>query len=579
MNETEIKLQETISNYKKFKKRITIALVFSSLGMGAIGFSIGARVNKQKIPEELEELIGVYTYLKDNFYQEVDTRTIIDGMYYGMTGSFDETYTYYTSTANGEIQNYSTTGSGLGVSRVPYYGNCLIKKVMSDSPAQRAGLKDGDIIFAVQEEGGNKVYLNKISYSSWGLYLSGEEGSKVKVFYTRDGIEYETEITRGSFTQDAVYVNDVINTPGKCEVYITISTFLGDKASTGDLLYSILSKYEEIDHLVIDLRDNGGGYVNYCVDALGVFLPKDSVALVYNKKDGKQEKLRTSRSDQIKVKNNNIDLLINDETASASESFVMGLVDSPKMEGVEVYGQTSYGKGVAQALLDVNVKDEYPGTIRYTFAYTSTEKGTTINRIGIEPDHECGYIPSNQDVYRHYVRGVDNNSNLSSKDKELIVKKINVVLNSNYSSFDEALAAYQTYFNTISNTKIFDEQTASHLQEKMYSLFESGSSTPYVVERSLYYGYVQGKDDNDLFSSQQRLIVKKQINTLLKQKGVITEDYTYFDNAVKAFQNEYGLVDKNGVFDKETADLLQGLMFDLGVLQDDKVLEETQYGK
>ena len=139
---------------------------------------------------------------------------------------------------------------------------------------------------------------------------------------------------------------------------------------------------------------------------------------------------------------------------------------------------------------------------------------------------------------------MDNNSSLSSKDKELIVKKINVVLNSNYSSFDEALAAYQTYFNTISNTKIFDEQTASHLQEKMYSLFESGSSTPYVVERSLYYGYVQGKDDNDLLSSQQRLIVKKQINTLLKQKGVITEDYTYFDNAVKAFQNENGLVDK-----------------------------------
>ena len=102
------------------------------------------------VSDEMNYISQIYEYLQISYYKDIDLRTILDGMIYGLTSSYDDPYTYYTSSANGEYQDYSSSGVGLGFSRTMYYGEAYVEQVMKNSPAERSGLKDGDIIYKLR---------------------------------------------------------------------------------------------------------------------------------------------------------------------------------------------------------------------------------------------------------------------------------------------------------------------------------------------------------------------------------------------------------------------------------------------
>ena len=104
--------------------------------MGLTVSLTSCNVQTVNVSDEMYYISQIYEFLQVSYYKDIDLRTILDGMIYGLTDSYDDPYTFYTSTANGESQDYSSSGVGLGFSRVIYYGEVYVEQVMKNSPAE-----------------------------------------------------------------------------------------------------------------------------------------------------------------------------------------------------------------------------------------------------------------------------------------------------------------------------------------------------------------------------------------------------------------------------------------------------------
>ena len=164
---------------KKSSLLLLTGLTFSLTSCSLLGYQYDPSVS-----DEMNYISQIYEYLQIAYYKDIDLRSVLDGMIYGLTSSYDDPYTYYTSSANGESQDYSSSGVGLGFSRTMYYGEAYVEQVMKNSPAEKGGLKDGDIIYKVRNinSDGSKdeFYVLKDNNSSdWGNVLLGEIDSQI----------------------------------------------------------------------------------------------------------------------------------------------------------------------------------------------------------------------------------------------------------------------------------------------------------------------------------------------------------------------------------------------------------------
>lgn len=563
-----------------------IALSLSLTSCNLVGF--GNTSNPNLSDEEMAYIAQVYEFLKTNYHEDIDQRTLLDGMIYGLTDSFGDPYTYYTSTANGETQDYSSSGVGLGFSRIMYYGEAYVEQVMKDSPAEKGGMKDKDIIYKVRNVSvdgtrGEDYILKEHSVSDWSNAFLGASGSQIEVFVKRknsEGVYVELEepllITRGAYNVDKVRLLELTNVDGYSEAYVELSSFLGDESSgettPQDELKDIFDTKifvegrKKLNHLIIDLRGNGGGYVSNCVDTLGLFIPKGKSTGYYQYADGSYASLdNNNMSKQYTSQIDHMTLIIDSETASAGEAFALGLRDSSyTKDKVSIVGQVSYGKGIAQSFVSLFNDGSL---IRYTFAKVCSPSKECVNKRGIVPDVFLGheYIP--YEKYVRYIPGVTSNSLLSEKDQNLILDRINLLLGSSYDDLEEAIITFRKVvkLEKDENNSLYDEAFASKLQDKMYDNVIMYSNS------NIYTGHIEPAINNDYLSSAQRIFIKDKINY------VLGESYSTFDKALKAFQEKYDIVNEDGIYDKTTADLLQGLGMDLHFeVYENEVIEQIK---
>lgn len=563
-----------------------IALSLSLTSCNLVGF--GNTSNPNLSDEEMAYIAQVYEFLKTNYHEDIDQRTLLDGMIYGLTDSFGDPYTYYTSTANGETQDYSSSGVGLGFSRIMYYGEAYVEQVMKDSPAEKGGMKDKDIIYKVRNVSvdgtrGEDYILKEHSVSDWSNAFLGASGSQIEVFVKRknsEGVYVELEepllITRGAYNVDKVRLLELTNVDGYSEAYVELSSFLGDESSgettPQDELKDIFDTKifvegrKKLNHLIIDLRGNGGGYVSNCVDTLGLFIPKGKSTGYYQYADGSYASLdNNNMSKQYTSQIDHMTLIIDSETASAGEAFALGLRDSSyTKDKVSIVGQVSYGKGIAQSFVSLFNDGSL---IRYTFAKVCSPSKECVNKRGIVPDVFLGheYIP--YEKYVRYIPGVTSNSLLSEKDKNLILDRINLLLGSSYDDLEEAIITFRKVIKLEKdeNNSLYDEAFASKLQDKMYDNVIMYSNS------NIYTGHIEPAINNDYLSSAQRIFIKDKINY------VLSENHSTFDKALKAFQEKYDIVNEDGIYDKTTADLLQGLAMDLHFeVYENEVIEQIK---
>ena len=334
------------------------------------------KVNKANIKTDdkaLNEFIKNYNYIIENYYQDVDKKTILNGALNGLLAALGDPYASYFDEIESDTFDKQLNGNfeGIGVEIINNDdGDIEIYSVFEDSPADEAGLKKGDVIKSVND----KEFLNKTN-SELTSYIASVKDSELKVVIIRNGKEKELNITKRNVVIKSVK-SKIIKENEKKIGYIRVSIFA---FNTAEQFKNALKELEEkeIDSLIIDLRDNTGGHLTAVESMISEFLDSSHVIYQMQKKD----KITKYYSTGNKNKKYKIVLLANGNSASASEVMIAALTEE---YGATFVGEKTFGKGTVQELIDLKEKTEY----KFTTKKWLTPKGNWINEKGINPDIE-----------------------------------------------------------------------------------------------------------------------------------------------------------------------------------------------
>lgn len=319
----------------------------------------------------VKELIDTYETIVDNYYDDVNEEDLVNAAIEGMVTSLGDAYSYYMNSTQTFNFNQRIDGSYVGIGATISYseaGNYIIE-IFENSPAQEGGLQLGDIILSVD---GTSVVGYTLSELS--PLLIGDEGTKVKIKVQRDDKQKTVTITRGIVVIPSVG-SKLVEDQDKNIGYISIDNFAANTYSQFSKQLKELEK-NNIDGLIIDVRDNLGGHLNQVNKILSLFLDKKTVLYqVGTKNDTK--KIYSSSNETRKY---DIVILINSSSASASEILASSFQDNYK--NATIVGTQSYGKGTIQNAIPLSTG----ASLKYTSQRWLTSTGVWLDGIGVTPD-------------------------------------------------------------------------------------------------------------------------------------------------------------------------------------------------
>jgi len=304
--------------------------------------------------------------------QPVDDTLLMQGAIRGMLASLGDQHTSYMDPSQFTQANASLSGEYSGIGAwVDTTGDWLtINSPMPGSPAEKAGLLPGDAIIKVDGDD-----MTGIPGELVIKRVLGPEGSLVKLTVMREGEKQplEFEVTRARIVVPSVESKMLDNGIA----YVKINTF-GDK-TTEELTAALTDLMKQNPRgMVLDLRNNGGGYLQTAVEVSSQFLPKDKIVLYEQYGSGQKDKY-TSLGDGLAADIPMV-VLINEGTASASEIVAGALQDYGR---ATIVGVISYGKGSVQTWTPLS-NDQ--GAVRVTIAKWLTPDGRAIHKIGLSPE-------------------------------------------------------------------------------------------------------------------------------------------------------------------------------------------------
>lgn len=320
------------------------------------------------------ELDEIWQIVETYYYQEPDEDSMLDGAEMGLLYGLGDPYTYYYTPEQYAQLWADDEGeyAGIGIQIMGDYitGLCTISRVFLDSPALDAGLRKGDILTRVED-----VDVVATTLQDAVNIMRGEPGTPVNVQVQRGDQLLDFVVDRA-----VVHVNWVNSCMLEGNVgYISLYEFSGDCSPSFAVHLDNLMN-EGARSLIIDLRDNPGGWVDDAQKVADMFLAEGNVAsLVY--RDGTTE-LYTTTTDG---KENPIPLvvLVNEYSASASEILAGALQDRGR---ATIVGTQTFGKGVVQYVLPVGTRG---AGMQITVAQYYTPNGNEVHKVGITPDIEA----------------------------------------------------------------------------------------------------------------------------------------------------------------------------------------------
>ena len=321
-------------------------------------------VNKLSV---LEQYLDHYYYKSSEITRE-DKET---GIYKGLFESLGDVYScYYTPEEYKSLAEQTQGvyyGIGAYVSQDVETGICAISGVIRNSPAEAAGLMEGDLIYKVDGEDMSGLELDEVV-----SHIRGDEGSEVTLTLVRDGEEIEVVLTRGKV--DTPTVESEMRDDGIG--YLQITEF--DDVTVGQFAENFEQLKEQgMKGLIIDLRGNPGGSVT-SVCAVAEHLLPEGLIFYMEDKDGNRTEYTCEGAD--------FDLplvvLVNEYSASAAEILSGAIKDS----GIgKLVGKKTFGKGIVQDVISL----QDGSAIKLTIANYYTRGGNDIHLKGIEPDVEA----------------------------------------------------------------------------------------------------------------------------------------------------------------------------------------------
>lgn len=323
--------------------------------------------------EHVNEFIGVYNKLLDEYFEDLDENKLIDAAIDGMLTYTGDDYTIYlnedaTSNLNDKLEG-TYEGVGITISLNEAY-QIYVVEVFENSPAYTAGLAVGDIIKSINGESVENKNTEEAS-----SIIKNSKDKKVNIVVVRNNEELSFDMDIKTLIVPAIS-SSIKEVNGKKIGYIYLETFSGTIDT--QIETTLLSMEQEgISSLIIDVRGNTGGYLSSCTKTIELFLEKGK--LMYSIKSKKDS---TDYKDETDTKRNYpIVVLVNGNSASASEILASSLKYS---YGATIIGTKSFGKGKVQTTGTLE-----DGTmIKYTSARWFMPNGECIDEKGIAPDIE-----------------------------------------------------------------------------------------------------------------------------------------------------------------------------------------------
>lgn len=298
---------------------------------------------------------------------EDDAKVAIDSM----IASLNEPYTRFMNKKEFEELTTSIVSKiyGIGVNIYSNAGKIEVFNVLQSTPADLVGVKQGDIIVAVDGKDTNGMNVAEVAN-----LVRGPENSIVELTLLRDGKKIIKKIKRKEIKIKNVKSSVLDNHIG----YIQIVSFMG--GTTPNEFVEALENTKNTDSLILDLRGNTGGLLDNAVFIANMFIPKgEIVEIIY--RNGYKKSINAN-PDQ-KLLNKPIVVLVNGASASASEILSGALKDYKK---AKLVGKKTFGKGLVQKVVPMPNKTG----LNVTIARYLTPNGTDINKLGIKPDIEIG---------------------------------------------------------------------------------------------------------------------------------------------------------------------------------------------
>ncbi len=349
-----------------------IAVLFGFLIGNVVSFTKKETTNSS-VPSELKEFVDTYNDIVNNYYDKVNKEELIDAGIKGMINYLDDPYaTYFDGTSSTNFnQTLEGNYEGIGIEVTLDNNKVKITKVFADTPAKKAGIKVGDYITKVNGES-----VEGKSLSDVVSLIKNAKNKEVEITITRDNQEKAMKVTRT--TVDMPYTSSkVYEENGKKIGYLKIEMFSNNITKQVKKELESLKK-KNIDKLVIDVRDNPGGYLTQVTEILSLFMTKKDVIYQLQTKNNKEKVYGTSSKATYSYP---VVVLINENSASASEILASAFKET---YNAEIVGVNSYGKGTVQKTGDLNNGD----TIKYTVQKWLTPKGNWINEKGVTPTKE-----------------------------------------------------------------------------------------------------------------------------------------------------------------------------------------------
>lgn len=306
----------------------------------------------------------------DKYVKTPNDQDRVYGAISGMIAGLGDPFSMFMKPQDAERFNEEISGNfeGIGAELIQKDGLITVVAPLDDSPAQKAGIKAGDVIIKIDDKDAPATIEEAVKT------IRGPKGTKVKLTIIRDGKQTDITITR-----DNVDIKSASYSQKGDIGVIKINQF---NANTLAFLDDALAKAKKDNPkgLVIDLRNNPGGLLNVAVDITSRFIEPGVVVIERDKAKNETELKTTQVTDRVTLP---IVVLVNKGSASASEIFTGALQDAGR---AKIVGETTFGKGSVQTIEPL--KDG--SSVRITIAEWLTPKKREINKVGIKPDIEVG---------------------------------------------------------------------------------------------------------------------------------------------------------------------------------------------
>lgn len=357
---------------------VVVTSIISALTTGVIIYNnnkIGNKLSYADLSkdEKLNQFLEVYANITSDYYQDINKDELLEKAISAMMNYLGDDYTTYLNNDNTNELMTQLAGEYTGIGVAINNENKSITKVYEDTPASKAGILAGDVIIGVDNQDVSELTATEVV----NLIKNNKDYFSLKLKRNEEiiNVNVKNEKIISPNIDYRMIENSKIG-------YMSLDAF----SSTLDVQMQRALKNlegEGMTSLIIDLRNNTGGYLDIASKVTSMFIKKGEKIYSLNDKD----KIESYFDETDEHREYKIVILTNSNTASASEIMAAALKES---YGAILVGETTFGKGKVQQTM----KLDDGSMVKYTSAYWLTPNGTCIDEVGITPD----YLVSNEEI-------------------------------------------------------------------------------------------------------------------------------------------------------------------------------------